>query len=77
MATRADPIQGYDKDKIRSSAPGIPIARKKANNGNINTTPDDVNTRTMREVTEVIRKNASVDISMTPAKTGHESEALY
>ena len=32
----------------------------------IKTTPDDVNTRTMRDVTDVIRKNANVDSSSTP-----------
>ena len=69
MATLADPIQGYDNDKIRSSAPGIPNARKHANNGNISTTPDDVRTRTMSEVTEVIKKSARADISMIPVQT--------
>ena len=51
--------------RIRSFA-GIPIRRKRVNNGNINTTPEDVNTRTMREVTDVIRKNAKDDSSRTP-----------
>ena len=51
--------------RIRSFA-GIPIRRKRVNKGNINTTPEDVNTRTMREVTDVIRKNAKVDSSNTP-----------
>ena len=32
----------------------------------IKTTPDDVNTRTMSDVTDVIRKNANVDSSSTP-----------
>jgi len=53
--------------RIRSFA-GIPIRRKRVNNGNINTTPEDVNTRTMREVTDVIRKKAKVDSSSTPVK---------
>jgi hypothetical protein len=35
--------------------------------GNINTTPEDVNTRTMREVIEVMKKNARVDSNNTPA----------
>ena len=68
MAARADPIQGYDSDKMRSSAPGTPNARKKLKSGNISTTPDDVSTRTMRDVTEVMRKKARVDSVTTPGK---------
>mmetsp|Transcript_38546 Transcript_38546/g.65858 ORF Transcript_38546/g.65858 Transcript_38546/m.65858 type:complete len:100 (-) Transcript_38546:184-483(-) len=67
MAVRNDPIQGYDNDRIRSSAPGIPNIRKHVNSGNMSTTPDDVNTRTMSEVTDVIRKNARVDRNTTPS----------
>ena len=51
--------------RIRSLA-GIPNRRNNVNSGNINTTPEDVNTRTMSEVTDVMRKNAKVDSSRTP-----------
>ena len=68
IAALADPIQGYDSEIIRSSAPGKPNDRSNVKIGNINTTPEEVNTRTMRDVTEVTRKNASIDIDNTPAK---------
>ena len=42
------------------------MARKSSNSGNISTTPEDVSTRTMREVTEVMRKNARQDRRTTP-----------
>ena len=51
--------------RIRSFA-GIPNRRNNVNKGNINTTPEDVSTRTMSEVTDVIRKNAKVDSIRTP-----------
>jgi hypothetical protein len=46
----------------------IPTERKNENRGNIRTTPDDVNTLTMSDVTVVIKKNASNDIINAPAE---------
>jgi hypothetical protein len=46
----------------------IPTERKNENRGNIRTTPEDVSTLTMRDVTVVIRKNASNDIINAPGE---------
>ena len=67
------PIQGYERARIRSSAPGKPNVRKQANNGNISTTPDDVSTLTISDVTEVIRKNERNDIDNIPIQTNKQS----
>jgi hypothetical protein len=52
----------------RSLAPGNPNDLSNVNMGNINTTPEEVSTRTMSEVTEVTRKNARIDIDKIPMK---------
>jgi hypothetical protein len=52
--------------KIRSLAPGNPMARKQANNGTIMTTPDDVNTRTIKAVIDVMRKNVKSPDNKSP-----------
>ena len=43
----------------------------------IKTTPDDVNTRTMSDVTDVIRKNANVDSSSTPKQKEDEQAVQH
>jgi hypothetical protein len=73
IALRAIPIQGYDRASILSSAPGIPAVLNSSNNGNMSTTPLDVSTRTMRDVTEVIKKKARSDMNSIPDdKKGHD-----
>ena len=47
------------------------MERKNENRGNMRTTPEDVNTLTMSDVTVVTRKNASRDMINAPAE--HES----
>jgi hypothetical protein len=66
IALRAVPIQGYDNAKIRSSAPGTPILLTHVNNGNIRTTPLDVSTLTIRDVTDVTKKKARRDMNSIP-----------
>ena len=66
IALRAVPIQGYDNAKIRSSAPGTPILLKNVNSGNMRTTPLDVNTLTIRDVTDVTKKKARRDMNSIP-----------
>jgi hypothetical protein len=66
MALLAAPIHGYDRARMRSSAPGTPAFLNISNSGNIRTTPLLVSTRTISAVTEVIKKNDRRDMNRIP-----------